>query len=270
MSEEKAIRNDSKPVTRESFSSFLRGIGLSEGENVLVHSSLSSLGWVCGGAETVILALLDVVGNHGTVMVPTHTAGNSNPANWQNPPVPRDWWQPIRDNMPGFDPLRTPTRDMGVIAELFRTWPGAMRSNHPVGSFAAIGKRAAYLVSEHPLAEEFGETSPLARLYELDGLVLLLGVGHIRNTSLHLAEYRSHFPTRRFVDEGCAVLEGGVRRWVEFKMLGLETDDFEQLGVEIDRASGALIGRSTNPPARLLRQRAMVDFATEWMNSNRK
>lgn len=73
-----------------------------------------------------------------------------------------------------------------------RTWPGARRSDHPARSFAAVGKHAEYLTGNHDLSHIFGQNSPLDKLYELDGYVLLIGVGHDKNTSLHLAETRAN------------------------------------------------------------------------------
>ncbi len=116
----------------------------------------------------------------GTLVVPAHTSGNCDPATWGNPPVPEDWWPVIRAELPAFEPRVTPTDHMGAIAELARTWPGALRSAHPQVSFAAVGPQAEAITSGHALDSGFGERSPLARVHDLDGDVLLLGEGEGR------------------------------------------------------------------------------------------
>lgn len=106
-------------------------MGLEEGMVVIVHSSLSAFGWICGGPVTVVQAFMDSVGEEGTIVMPTQTADNSDPSGWQNPPVPQEWWPIIREEMPAFDPEVTPTRGMGKVVEAFRTYPGVKRSVHP-------------------------------------------------------------------------------------------------------------------------------------------
>src|SRR5689334_6112000 len=132
-------------ATRESLGADLHRLGVRADGVVLVHSSYRSLGFVVGGPQAVVQALLDTA---GTVVVPTHTPDNSDPAAWANPPVPEHWWEPIRRHTPGFDVARTPaSRYMGCLAELVRTWPGARRSDHPQVSFAAAGERAAEITA---------------------------------------------------------------------------------------------------------------------------
>jgi aminoglycoside 3-N-acetyltransferase len=152
--------------TRDSIAAELRAMGLRPGETLLVHSSLSSLGWVCGGPVAVVLALLDALGDDGTLVVPTQSSDNSDPAGWAYPPVPETWWADIRASTPPYDSRTTPSRGVGVIPETVRNWPGAVRSAHPQTSFAAVGARAAAIVDGHALDCQLGERSPLARLEE--------------------------------------------------------------------------------------------------------
>ncbi len=244
--------------------------GLEAGQTVLVHSSLSRLGWVAGGAVAVIRALMQVLTPAGTLMMPTHTNDNTNPGMWQNPPVPESWWQPIRDHTPAYEPDITPTRQMGAIPETFRRFPGVVRSSHPTSSFAAWGANAAFLIDHHELESSFGEGSPLARLYDLDGYVMLLGVGHGNNTSLHLAEYRANFPGRRLETCGSAMLVNGAREWVTYQDVAIDAGDFAQLGDQYEAEHGIERGRVGQAEVRFLRQRPLVDYAVRWMETNRR
>src|SRR5271170_2297235 len=155
------------PYTVRSLRSELRALGLAAGSTVLVHSSARSLGFVAGGTQAVVQALLDALGPAGTLVVPTHTPDNTDPAEWLNPPVPESWWPAIRIQGPGFDRSRTPSRWMGVIAETVRTWPGALRSDHPHVSFAAVGRHAVSVTGSHKLDDALGEGSPLGAVNRL-------------------------------------------------------------------------------------------------------
>ena len=256
------------PHTVQSLGSDLRALGLTAGDTVLAHSSASSIGFVAGGTQAVVQALLDVLGPSGTLVVPTHTPDNTDPADWSNPPVPPDWWPVIRTAAPGFDKSLTPSRWMGVIAEAVRTWPGATRSDHPQVSFAALGRHAVLVTGEHQLDDALGERSPLGAVYRLDGKVLLLGCGHDSNTSLHLAEWRQKTPPRSV--KGSSVRRpDGTAEWISWTDVTDSTDDFEQIGATFEVAVGLAVGQVGQAEARLTPQRALVDFATDWMSEHR-
>ena len=261
--EAEVVATTPSPRTRESLAADLRELGVTPGMIVLVHSSLRSLGWVCGGPVAVVQALTDAATASGTIATPTHSGDYSGPAGWENPPVPREWWPVIRDTMPAYDPRVTPARAMGAIVETFRTWPGTLRSAHPAVSFAARGRHAAAIVAEHALDDGLGEGSPLARLYDLGASVLLLGVGYDRNTSFHLAEYR--LPHRREIEAGAPVAEAGRRVWKRYRDIDLDASPFPAIGAAFDRTGAVRLGRVGNATARLVPLRAAVDFALTWL-----
>lgn len=260
----------SEPVTVDSMTSDLRALGVEAGQALLVHGSLSALGWVCGGPPAVVDALLRVVGEEGTVVMPTHSPGNRDPTSMENPPVPDSWYDTIRDQMPPYRPAVTPTQGMGAIAECFRSYPGVRRSDHPQHSFAAWGADAEFVTAGHTYDHSLGEESPLARVYDLDGSVLFLGTSHTTNTSLHLAEYRADLDLATVI-HGSAVRVDGERRWVTWEDYDFDDDDFPDCGTafERERPDDFATGRVGTGDAKLLAHRPLVDFAVEWFESNR-
>ena len=141
-------------------------IGLASGDAVVVHASLHAVGL---GADEVIGALLDAVGPRGLVVMPTFTYDN----------------EAFAPDLPG----RT-----GTLAEAFRRRPDALRSAHPTYSVAAVGTGAADLLDGHDRAGATGVDSPLGRLAAAGGHVLLLGVGHTANTTVHVGEFQAGAP----------------------------------------------------------------------------
>jgi aminoglycoside 3-N-acetyltransferase len=272
MTERDVIRKTKEPLTLPRAIAAFQELGLEPGMTVLLHSSLSALGWVCGGAQTIILALQEVLRGYGTLLMPTHSADLSDPQYWSAPAVPRSWWTEIRETMPPYDPQMTPTRGMGRIPELFRTQPNVYRSIHPAYSFAAWGEQALELVDGHELDYGLGEKSPLARIYEAGGWVLLLGVGHDSNTTLHLAEYRGDYPRKRTVTGHAPVRVDGHRRWKSYEDIDLDSSDFPRIGREFERRYAKEIrrGRVGLATARLFPQPLCVDWATEWMRRRRR
>lgn len=155
-------------VTRTDIVSGLRSMGVRGGDLIQVHSSLSSFGFVEGGAEAVVDALLELVAPGGTVMVPTFNHG----AEYV------------------FDVKTSPSYN-GAITEAFRRRPQAARSVHATHAYAAIGPLAGELCAGHLKAGTFGMESPLGKLARRGGWVLLLGVGMNRCTAGHLGERKA-------------------------------------------------------------------------------
>jgi aminoglycoside 3-N-acetyltransferase len=262
MPEGEIITETSKPNTRESIGQDLRRLGVRPGMTLIVHSSLRALGWVAGGPVAVVQALMDVVTEEGTIVMPAHTGNYSDPVNWSNPPVPQPWWETIYQAMPAFNPELTPSYKMGAIAEAFRTTPGVIRSNHPQVSFAAWGKMAHEITDRQSLEYGLGERSPLARIYDLNGWVLLLGVDYSRNTSYHLAEYRS--PGTVDVTLGAPIIEQGQRVWKRFRDIELDSDIFPEIGQELELVERVMHGPVGQAQCRLFEQRRAVDHAVLW------
>lgn len=259
-----------EPVTVASIAEDLRALGVEAGGTLLVHGSLSSLGWVCGGAPAVVDALQRVVGEGGTVVMPTHSFENMDPADMSNPPVPESWYDTVRERMPPYRPAVTPTRGMGAVAECFRSYPGVSRSAHPQASFAAWGADADAVIEGHTRRNSLGETSPLARVYDRDGDVLFLGTTHATNTSLHLAEYRADTDSETVTHSG-AVLVDGEREWVSWVDIEYDDADFPACGEAFEREHPDAVEAGTVgvADAKRLSQPRLVDFAVDWFEANR-
>lgn len=268
MSEGDVIDRTGEPVTIERMVADLRALGVTAGDVLVVHSSLSALGWVPGGPPAVVDALMEALTEEGTLVMPTHSAGYSEPSDWENPPVPDSWYDTIRESMPAFRPEVTPCAWVGSIPECFRSYPGVRRSRHPAVSFAAWGRHRDEVVEGHTYDYGLGEGSPLARVYDLDGDVLLLGVGHDSNTSLHLAEHRAEWDAA-VTDNGGPILVDGERRWITYEDLPIDSDDFDRIGGDFEEEHAVARGPVGEAEATLVSQRELVDFGEKWIERYR-
>ena len=192
--------------------------GVQSGMTLIVHSSLSSLGWVCGGAVSVILSLEEVLSPEGTLVMPAHSV---------------------------------------------------VRSSHPQLSFAAWGKHNEYIVTDDHYDYALNAQSPLGRIYELNGFILLLGVGHDNNTSLHLAEHLADYPAKKRIRNGMPVRDKDGTRWKEFDDIEISPDDFEEIGAAYEQEHEIRSGKVGNADCKLINQKSLVDFAVTWMETHR-
>lgn len=159
----------------------LRDLGIEPGDSIIVHSSFKSLGPVEGGPEAIIDALIEAVGPSGNLALPTF-----------------NYTQHIAE--PYFDPAVVSCLT-GIIPELGRRRPNAVRSLHPTHSMTVIGPDAIELTKDHMAFRTVGLGSPIDRLAKREGKVLLLGVGHTSNTMVHLGEEYAGVPKCSWFDK---------------------------------------------------------------------
>ncbi|WP_308169951.1 aminoglycoside N(3)-acetyltransferase [Acrocarpospora catenulata] len=258
--------------TRATLARDLRRIGLPRGGIVLVHSSLSEVGTVAGGPAAVIAAVRDVLGPEGTLVAPTFTEHNSLSSNAYleavqgMTPAEKMWYHA---QMPPFDRETMPSRGMGQIPEQLRMTPGAIRSDHPQTSFAALGPAAATLMDGHDRKCHLGELSPLGAMYRTGAHILLLGAGYDSCSAFHLAEYRQPEPPEAVYR--CVVkTPDGRREWCEYMDIVLDDTDFACIGEALDRTGIVNRGEVGSAPTRLAPMGPAVDFATRWLAENRR
>lgn len=257
---------DQTPRTRESLSNDLRELGLATGDSVIVHSSLSSLGYVDGGAATVIKALMDVVTLDGAIVMPTQTTQLRHPTLAIEPVTDPDEVENQLNEMPVFDPSITPTARMGTVPELFRTLPGVVRADHPLYSFATWSRSGAEIAGTQRLKMSLGKGSALDHLYRRDGKVLLLGVGFIRCTTFHHAEYsvdatQTTRPLAPVTNAGRDAIEWQPVEEICF----MDDDTIMRLGVAFESERGVMTGPVGSAEARLFSVREAVDYGVEWL-----
>ena len=231
-------------VTRQQLRVDLERLGVAPGDVLCVHSAYGRIGYVIGGPRTVLDALFEAVGPKGTVMMPTFTGDLSDPAAWKYPAIPAEMIDEVRASMPGFHREHSPARQMGVLAELLRHRPGAVRSPHPQSSFTAIGAQATEICGQHPLDFRFGPQSPLGALTAHSGKVLMLGSPWNTASVFYLTEFE------RAVRTECRMAspvetDAGVQ-WCEYRDLAYRQIGHEAIIhlLEQGLASRGVVGRA--------------------------
>ncbi len=267
MSENNIVLSSKKPHTKNTLVEDFMKLGIKKGDLLFVHSSLSSIGWVVGKHITVIQALQETVGEEGTICMPAYSTDFTDPFYWQNPPIPEEWHQVYRENLPAFDPLFTPSRGLGVTAESFRQFPGVLRSNHPTISVTAWGKHAEKIISEHSLDIPFGKRTPFEMMYKLDAKVLFIGTDYETNSSFHLAEALSGvIPT---IKQGSRIFVDRVSTWVEYQDIDSNVCDyFTKIGETFEKEYDVQKGLIGQAKSRLFSQREIVDYTVSWIQNN--
>jgi aminoglycoside N3'-acetyltransferase len=164
--------SDAREITTREVVDQLRRLGVKSGGVLVVHTSFRAVRPVEGGPAGLIGALCESLGPDGTLVMPS--------------------WTGTDDEV--FDPYATPaSSDLGVVPDTFWRMAGVQRSGHPF-AFAALGPGARTVTADPLPLPPHAPKSPIGRVHDLDGQVLLLGVGHDSNTTLHLAERLAGVP----------------------------------------------------------------------------
>lgn len=266
--------NTSLPViTRSRLVSDLSKLRLVAGDTVMLHASVKAVGWIVGGPDMVLRAILDVIGSTGTLMMYIKCEEPLNEFDdW-----PEDWKDAYLEECPPFDPYRTrANRRWSILTEYLRTWPGVRCSDHPEARVAAVGAKAEWITSDHPLQFGYGAGSPLEKLCDVGGKVLLLGPLFDSLTILHYAEHMAAIPDKRTERYRWPVMRDGRCEWIAFEQFDssngivdrLDGDYFQRIVEEyLDRGSVArgMVGAADSY---LFDARNLADFAIEWMEEH--
>ncbi|GKW45716.1 aminoglycoside N(3)-acetyltransferase [Planococcus sp. NCCP-2050] len=264
MSELLNILNTPEFQSKDTLKKQLHRLGFGAGDNVMVHSSLKSMGWIAGGAQAVVEALVETITADGTLVMPSQSTDNSDPVYWMNPPVPENWHQPIRENLPAFDPFLSEMRGMGKIAECFHRHPGTIRSPHPSHSFIAWGNMASEWMREQPLEESFGVGSPLEKMLKEPVKILLIGTGFDSCTALHYAEFMQE--NRTTSPQGAALLENGKRVWCSYDCVDMDSDRFPELVKDYPgRIQEGTLGQAA---VKIADMQPLIEFGIKWLREH--
>ena len=223
------------PIPRAEVVRQVRDLGVQPGGVLLVHTSFSRT--VEQGPEGLVAALREAVGRSGTLVMPSMSSDDEHP----------------------FDPTATPCPDMGVTADTFWRAPGVRRSDNP-HAFAAAGPLAAAITAPHPIDPPHGSDSPVGRARDHDAQVLLLGVGHDADTTIHLAENEAGVRYRRAVH--VTIVEAGRPVRFDYAEIDHCCARFELADGWLEAAGLQRRGPVGHGTARLVRARDIVRVVT--------
>ncbi|MFC2083237.1 aminoglycoside 3-N-acetyltransferase [Candidatus Bipolaricaulota bacterium] len=257
-------------VTRGQIALQVRELGVVPGDTVMLHASVGAIGWIAGGPSEVLGGVLDAIGDSGTLMM--YVGWEGSPYDLlagatEVPPALLQIW-------PAYDAATSrAVHAWSILTEYLRTWPGAQRSHHPDSSFAAVGRLAEELTKDHPLQYGMGEGSPLAKLCENNGKILLLGAPLSSLTLLHHAEHLADVPDKQIVRYMTPILRNGQKEWIgieEFDTTAClpwrgSVDMFEAIAKQHIQDGHGIVGRVGAAASYLFEAQILNRYAVEWI-----
>ncbi len=264
------VTADFHPATRSSLRADVERLGICPGDCVLVHAGLRQFGPILGGPDDFIAALCDAVGSEGTILGYASWDGTYEDLLDDNGRLPDPW----RHDVTPYDPKTSrATKLNGVFPEFLRTTRGAIRSGNPGASIVALGRRAVWLTENHPLDYGYGPGSPLARLIEANGKVLMAGAPWDTMTLLHHAEHLAPIENKhvRRIETPFATTAGTEWRMIEEYdtsdpvVDGLGDNCFEQIVTDFVDAGFGTRGTIAHAPALVVDAAPICLFAIDWL-----
>jgi aminoglycoside 3-N-acetyltransferase len=244
----------SRVETSETISNLLITANIFQGDVVFVHSALSSFGYIAGGADAVLQALLKCVGAEGTLVFPAFTGNNSDPIRWKAPPVNSQEvrCEILKATLP-YDAQRSiPWSRVGSLPRAALLCAQSMRSAHPQLSFIAIGKQAEELCQPEVLEFDypFSMKGVLGRLYSLKAKILFVGTTWNTCTALHLSEHILHtpIPNGLILPEISVAKSNGQKVYAYYNLMKLDTSDFNKIGSELETQFAELFSSRVQLP----------------------
>lgn len=248
------------PATFRSICGDLVRLGVQSDDVLMVHAGMRAIGPVIGGVNVVVQALLETVGRGGTLAAYVD-------------------YEPFHDEgeeleIPVFDKrIAHAARDHGVLHETLRTWPGAVRSDHPDAGVVAIGPRAEWITAPHPVLYGYGPGSPFDRILQAQGRVLMLGAPLDTITLLHYAEHQAQIPGKRIRRYRRLMPGPSGPQWVQFEEFdtanpvheSLPENCFERIATDYLATGGGTRGTVGAATSHLFEGPGLVEFAIEWL-----
>ena len=230
-------------ITADTLTQHLLELGVKPSGVLLVHTAFSKVKPIEGGPMGLISALHSAIGTKGTLVMPSMSYDDDHP----------------------FDKTKSHCAEMGITADIFWRLPGVLRSdnNH---AFAAVGPLAEQILAPHPIDIPHGLDSPVGRVYELDGQILLLGVDHTSNTTIHLCENMAGVRYRR--DKYITILKDGKPTKFEYKEIDHCCENLPLVDDWLDEHGLQKRGKIGNADARLIRSCDIVEVVTERLKEN--
>ncbi len=258
------INNSEFPITKDHLLSEFTKLGINSDDIVMVHTSVSSFGYIVNGAYDIIDALREIVSD-GIVIVPGHTTENSRVEEWQRPPVPKEWHDTIKRCIRPTNRDTEPT-GIGAVPRVFSRYNDIYRTEHPFVSLMYYGTDIPEQLKNQPLDKPHSYNGPFGYLYENNVKLLMLGTEYDNLTFMHLACNINNGP---YTVVESNIYDGNSIKRISFDIEDDDTDLFNIIGnkFEEDKPESIKIRKIGNATCKLINGKEIVDYTLNYYRS---